>query len=413
VISVELRDVSLLDALRQINRLGNNRVSFKKEVIERETARITVALKEVTVQRAVEECLRGTSLTLLVENESILVIPSPPRQQSPVTFSGRVTEADGAPLAGVTVLLKGTLQGAATGQDGRFSFTVPGVERPVLRFSFIGMETVEVAYAGEPVAVVMRAEEKELDDVIVTGIFTRRAESFTGSAQTFTREELRKVGNANVLQSIKNLDPSFHVIENLEQGSNPNAMPEIQLRGQSGFPDLRGEYRTNPNQPLFILDGFEVSLTRVIDLDMNRVESVTLLKDAAAKAIYGSKAGNGVVVIETHRPEAGRLRVTYTGNLNIAVPDLTSYNLANAAEKLQVEKDAGLYRYPNSVYEYADRQYDYDREYNRILEEVLRGVDTDWLSRPVQTGAGQKHVIYLEGGDDYLRYGVDLSYNNV
>jgi TonB-linked SusC/RagA family outer membrane protein len=274
------------------------------------------------------------------------------------------------------------------------------------------MKKQEIVPGDAELRVVMEEENVEVDEVVVTGIFTRRTESFTGSASTFTREDLRKVGNTNVLQSIKNLDPSFHVIENLEEGSNPNAMPEIQLRGQSGFPDLRGEYRVNPNQPLFILDGFEVSLTKVIDLDMNRVESVTLLKDAAAKAIHGSKAANGVVVIETHRPVAGRLRVTYTGNLNLSVPDLTSYHLANAAEKLQVEKEAGLFTVPGTSYVYADRQLEYDLEYNRILEEVLRGVDTDWLSRPVRVGTGQKHVIYLEGGDAYLRYGVDLSYNN-
>lgn len=84
------------------------------------------------------------------------------------------------------------------------------------------------------------------------------------------------------------------------------------MRGQSGFPDLKGEYSSNPNNPLFIVDGFEQSLTYVMDMDMNRVASVTLLKDAAAKAIYGSKAANGVVVIETLQPEKGKLRVSYT-----------------------------------------------------------------------------------------------------
>ncbi|MFR7876598.1 MAG: TonB-dependent receptor plug domain-containing protein [Butyricimonas paravirosa] len=105
------------------------------------------------------------------------------------------------------------------------------------------------------------------------------------------------------MQSIKNLDPSFRIAESLANGSNPNQQYEITMRGQSGFPDLKGEYSSNPNNPLFIVDGFEQSLTYVMDMDMNRVASVTLLKDAAAKAIYGSKAANGVVVIETLQPE--------------------------------------------------------------------------------------------------------------
>jgi TonB-linked SusC/RagA family outer membrane protein len=415
-ITVELREASLLDALRQVNRLGNNCVSFKREVVEKEKARVTLALTGATVREVVERCLEGTSLELVAEGENLLVVPARQQQQQPrrpAVVTGRVTGTDGAPLVGVTVRLKGTLLGTTTDRDGRFALAIVGQERPTLTFTFVGMEAREVTYAGEALAVVMREEQQALEEVVVTGIFTRRTESFTGAAQTFTQADLRRVGNANVLQSIKNIDPSFHVIENLVDGSNPNVMPEIQLRGQSGFPDLRGEYRVNPNQPLFILDGFEVSLTKVIDLDMNRVESVTLLKDASAKAIYGSKAANGVVVIETHRPEAGKLRATYTGNLNISAPDLSSYNLTSAAEKLRVEKDAGRYAPTGTSYEFADRQYGFDAEYNRILEEVLRGVDTDWLSQPVQVGVGQKHVLYLEGGDEYLRYGVDVSYNSV
>ena len=194
-------------------------------------------------------------------------------------------------------------------------------------------------------------------------------------------------------------------------------MPEIQLRGQSGFPDLRGEYATNPNQPLFIVDGFEADLTKVIDMDMNRIASVTLLKDAAAKAIYGSKAANGVVVIETKRPEPGELRVTYTGTVTVNLPDMSSYNLCNAAEKLQVELNAGLfdYVYDNGLYTYEDpnTQYEYSERYNELLKEVLSGVNTDWKAQPLRNAVGHKHVVYIEGGDDAFQYGIDFAFNDV
>ena len=106
---------------------------------------------------------------------------------------------------------------------------------------------------------------------------------------------------------------------------------------------MKDKYQTNPNQPLFIVDGFEQSIEKVMDMDMNRVASITLLKDATAKALYGSKGANGVVVIETVTPEAGKMRVSYSGNLSIQAPDLGSYDLANAAEKLEIEKRAGVY----------------------------------------------------------------------
>ncbi|MFR5955745.1 MAG: TonB-dependent receptor plug domain-containing protein [Odoribacter splanchnicus] len=142
-----------------------------------------------------------------------------------------------------------------------------------------------------------------MDEVVVTGIFTRKKESFTGSSTTFKAEELKAVGASNLVQSLRTLDPSFKIVENNQFGSDPNRMPDIEIRGKSSVMGLKEEYGTDPNQPLFILDGFETTLETIMDLNMNRVASVTLLKDAASTAIYGSKAANGVVVIETKAPE--------------------------------------------------------------------------------------------------------------
>ena len=247
-----------------------------------------------------------------------------------------------------------------------------------------------------------------MEEVVITGIFTRKAESFTGAATTFKQADLKRMGNQNILQSLKNMDPSFMVMENVDFGSDPNRTPDIQVRGASSLPNVKGEYESNPNQPLFILDGFEATVEKVFDLDMNRVASVTLLKDAAAKAIYGSRAANGVVVIETIQPEKGKLKVSYSGDLNITTPDLSSYDLCNAKEKLQVEWESGRYK----AYYPIDEQFSLE-QYNAIEREIARGVNTYWLAKPLRTGVGHKHSLYLEGGDDYLRYGVDLSYNKV
>lgn len=127
----------------------------------------------------------------------------------------------------------------------------------------------------------------EMEEIVVTGMFNRRAESFTGSATTVRGEDLRRVGNQNLLTSLKNIDPSFVITDNLEFGSDPNKLPEIHLRGKTSIPSLRGDYEGNPNQPLFILDGFETTMEKVYDLNMNLVASVTLLKDAAAKQLWG------------------------------------------------------------------------------------------------------------------------------
>ncbi len=388
---------------------------------------VTLSTKDMPLNNFLQLAFKDQPVGYLIEGKTIILSrkpvpiviehrPAPAPADTPkvlVSVYGKVVDEKGGGIVGASVMLKGTARGVTTNQGGNFIFALIPLGGK-LQISYVGFETKEVDIKPGNITIEMKTASSKLNDVVVTGIFNRRAESFTGAAQTYTRDELMKVGNVNVIQSLKNLDPTFALVDNLAVGSNPNALPEIQLRGQSGFPDLRGEYQTNPNQPLFILDGFEVSLTRVIDLDMTRVASITLLKDAAAKAIYGSKAANGVVVIETQRPKAGKIQITYTGNVNAAFPDLDSYNLTNAAEKLTVEKNAGLYKAQgNSSVFYADQQYAYDQEYNRILEEVLRGVNTDWKAKPVRSAVGQKHTLYAEGGSDQLRYGVDFQYNTV
>lgn len=417
-VTLSRKAVTLNEVITEMKKQTSYDFFYSTELSElKQTFDIDVKDKEV--RQVLDEILPPLGLEYAVQQNLIIIREKLDKSASKtMSVKGRVFDSQGASLPGVTVVVKGTTLGTSTDTEGRYELDLPAQDNLRLLFSFIGMETQEVAYSEqEELRVVMREDVKEMEEVVVTGMFDRRAESFTGSAVTVTQEQLRAVGNTNVIQSLRNLDPSFRIAENLEIGSNPNTMPEIQLRGQSGFPDLRGEYATNPNQPLFIVDGFEADLTKVIDMDMNRIASVTLLKDAAAKAIYGSKAANGVVVIETKRPEPGELRVTYTGTVTVNLPDMSSYELCNSTEKLQVELNAGLYDYIgyNGVVYWEDpnQQYIYSERYNDLLKETLRGVNTDWKAQPLRNAVGHKHVVYLEGGDEAFQYGIDFSFNNV
>ncbi|MDE6394828.1 MAG: TonB-dependent receptor plug domain-containing protein, partial [Duncaniella sp.] len=301
--------------------------------------------------------------------------------------------------------------GALTDADGKFIIKIPkGTKVTDLTASYVGMQTMTLPYEGEgkPVDFVLQNDGNQLNEVVVTGLFDRNASSFTGSASTYNAEQLKMGGNQNLIKSIQNLDPSFITNNYSTNGSNPNALDDINLRGNASFAGLQGDYQGNPNEPLFILDGFETNAQTIFDLDMNRVKLVTVLKDAAAKAIYGSKAANGVIVVETYQPEAGRIRITYTGDLNIESSDLSSYDMCDAAEKLQVELNAGRYSAASPSYAQSLRE-----QYNNIAANVARGVDTDWLAKPLRTGIGQKHSVYLEGGTQEMRYGATVTYNNV
>ena len=331
-------------------------------------------------------------------------------QNSKVTYQGTVIDETGNPLPGVNITYKNSNGiGVITDIDGNFTLAIPQNVHSLI-FSYVGMktQTVRVNNPSEKVKVRMEPDAVAIQETVITGIYTRKAESFTGSMATYSEKELKTVGNQNVLQSLKVLDPSFIVLENNLAGSDPNATMNLNIGGNTNIVGLETEYTTNPNQPLFILDGFETTLSTITDLSMDRVASITILKDAASTAIYGAKAANGVVVVETKKPEAGRLQFNYNGNFGIEWADLTDYNLMNSSEKLQYEKLAGYYGSLDDNGNIIDEYY--QNLYNQRMLRTKQGIDSYWLNEPLQTGFTQSHNIFAEGGDAAFRYGIGMTY---
>lgn len=351
----------------------------------------------------------GLNYKILGNSVSLSADASPSGPTASV-ITGTVTGEDGEPLPGVTILLKSNPKhGTSTDIDGRYSFSIPrGTKSPVLVYSFVGMEPKELAVRkSSTMNVTLRENPETLHDVVVTGIFRRNKELATGASTTISAKELKQVGNQNLLQSLRTLDPSIKLVDNNLAGSNPNALPEVELRGANGITDLDANYTGNPNQPLFILDGFETTLQRVMDMDPNRVASITILKDASAAALYGSRSANGVIVIETLAPEGGRIRVNYAGDYAVVTPDLSDYDMLNAREKLQLQVDAGHFDATDNT-NYNTLQ-DY---YQRLKRNVEEGVNTDWLTQPVHTVFEHRHNLRLEGGDNTVRYSINLTARN-
>ena len=329
---------------------------------------------------------------------------------------GKVVDEKKLPIPGVSVRLGGTSMGTATDVDGKFKLLIPA-DTATLVVSFIGMKTdivkiprLKAGVEQKELTIMLREEDVKLEDVVVTGIFTRKKESFTGSAATYSAAELKTMGTQNVLQSLKTLDPAFAILEDNQFGSDPNRLPNMEIRGKSSMLGLRDELDADPNQPLFILDGFESTLAAINDLDINRVASITILKDAASTAIYGSKAANGVIVVETVKPEAGKLQVSYTGNMNLSMPDLSSYNLMNSREKLEFERLAGRYDPANWS---TTNEVEMNRLYNEKLKEIESGVNTYWLAEPLRVGVNQKHSLYVQGGEGNFLFGLGAGYNGI
>ena len=293
----------------------------------------------------------------------------------------------------------------------------------MLNISRSGFLNQDVKVAPE-VTVRLTKQEREvpLED-FTNGLYQRPLENSAASYTVIDGAELRKVNAISFINVLKYFVPSFIVEENNYKGSDPNTPPAVKLRGSYNFPsaatipvhsgvtntnvqlnpstgDFVAAGINNPNQPVIVLNGVQVALQSVLDIDVNRIERIVVLKDAIATAAYGARGGNGVLLIQTMRPKAGTMNVTYSGQVQIAEPDLSSYHLAGAADKLGLDVAAGLYAGNNTLYQNRQNQ-------------VNNGVNTNWLAVPTRRAMGQRHAITLEGGDLDIAYGVDASYNDM
>lgn len=413
-VTLNVKSEPLSDVLIYIKDATGVQIIFNENQLEKVMCG-PVSLKDVSVKEAIDAVLKGKGFFCEVL-DGVYVIKRETKKEEvkKLTITGKVVDVQNNPLPGVTVRIKGTTLGVATDVDGNYSITLTaGQEKPVLVFSFVGMTSKEVVYADKDVInVTLEDETSEIDEVVVTGIFKKAKESYTGAVSSITSEQLKMYKGQNVLQTLKNIDASLNVMVNNAVGSNPNAIPQINIRGNSSLPMSVQEYNESAsnavNTPLIIMDGFEITLEKLMDYNDDEIESINILKDAAATAIYGSRGSNGVIVVITKQPEAGKLRINAEIGMDIEAPDLSSYDLLNAAEKLQLEKMSGLYEssLPGNDVRYTER-------YNKRLKAVLAGVDTDWLSKPLHTGVGSHYNLRMEGGSEQFRWSGSLAYKNV
>ena len=415
-VTLNLRNVSVETALDAVKKQTGVNMLYNSQMFKG-VSPVSVNAKNERWEVALKLILNPQGFDYVVK-DGIVVIRKMQTEKRENRIRGMVVDANREPIPGASIIVKGTRTGTSTNIEGEFTLDVKN-DKVTLEVSFIGMkkQTLQVdASRKKMLEITLVDDVKTLDDVVVTGYSNVRKTSFTGSSTQISGDDLRKVSQTNVIGALQTFDPSFRLVSNAQFGSDPNALPEMYIRGRSGFgvKELdkdqlsKSNLENNPNLPTFIMDGFEVSIEKIYDLDPTRIESMTILKDAAATAIYGSRAANGVVVITTVAPKPGEVRVSYNFTGTLEMPDLRDYNLANASEKLEIERRAGLYdKGNNGNNTTADGLNKYYEKYALIQS----GIDTDWLSLPLRNAFDHKHSLYIEGGTPNLRYGVDASYN--
>ncbi|MEG0499611.1 MAG: SusC/RagA family TonB-linked outer membrane protein [Rikenellaceae bacterium] len=374
------------------------------EAAEKSLTNLSINVKNVSVEQALNSLLKDSGYTYAIKNNMITLVKTQSvkqdKQSSKITVKGKIIDDEKKPIAGATVIVIGTSIGAISDEKGEFTITCD--KNAKAEVSFVGMLTklITLTDSQQNLVIAMEKDAIAVDDVVVTGLMTRKKSGFAGTANVITKADLKKVSTGNIFTTISTFDAGFKINKNNLEGSNPNVLPDFTIRG-------KGSFQNGSTSPIFIVDGFEVTSQKVFDMDVNRIESITLLKDASATILYGSRASNGVVVIETVAPKSGKLTVTYDFKPTIGVVDLSDYDLMNAKEKLEYERLAGLYT-DNDYYEQNNLYNDYYKRYHNILA----GADTYWLKQPVKNEFSHAHSLNVQGGDNVIRYGIDLGYNS-
>ncbi|WP_303180468.1 SusC/RagA family TonB-linked outer membrane protein [uncultured Butyricimonas sp.] len=404
-ITVDFKEEALGEVLKKLEKLSPYKILFTYDHVQ--GYKVTASLKNVTILDALKKVLEGKPFTYseITDGKYITVKYQSDKKNldgKGVTVKGVVLDKNKEPLPGVTVIIKGTSTGVATNADGMYEIVVPTSSETVLQFSCIGMKSEEVKVGKEKtINVTMSEEVNEVDEVVVNGIYTASKNSYTGAVSTVRSEDILAVSQTNLFKALTVLVPGMRIVDNNEQGSNPNYIPEIIIRGTTSIKTSDDQYGLN--SPLIIVDGVETTLEGLYDMDVFDIERVDVLKDASATAIYGDKAANGVIVVTRKRVADSKLRMRYNFVPDIQFPDVSSYSLCNPRQKLELERRWGIYEGMNGEKE---------MEYNRKLKLVNSGVYTDWAAIPVRIAWSHSHSLSVTGRGGGLDYSVTARYGD-
>lgn len=269
----------------------------------------------------------------------------------------------------------------------------------------------------------MKTDESLGGYVVGAGLLQNSGNMFSGSAITVSGAELRKINSLNLFEGLKFYVPSLTVTRSNSSGDDPNSAPGVNLRGTGNFPfsatvantnNVRSGVQISPSagdyiasnilsnhSPVILLDGIQVSLQTILDIDLNRIKNVVVLKDAAATASYGMRGGNGVIAVQTNKPQ-GKFEISFSEQVQVAQANTASFQPLSAKQKLEVEKNSGLF---NGVWAPV---------YQKRYDQAYKGnVNTDWLAIPLRNSVSSKHSLVLNAGNEDIVYGLNASYNDV
>lgn len=426
-ITLVYEQVELHKILEEVKRLTSYDFIYKPENIDG-GKKVSLDIREENLEPALKKIFDPMGISMRIESQVIMLQKGQQEEISKRVLKGKVLDEDKNPLPGVNVFITGTTIGALTDMNGEFQIGVPGNVTSIT-FSFIGMKSVEYSLKevdwSKPVKIIMKNEVATLDEVVVTGMERVERQKMTGSVATATAKDLRHQGITSIDQILEGMVAGLN---STSVSGAPGTRAQITIRGEN---NLSGR-----TEPLWIVDGLPllsgvpqdntgdyvgtVMQDGVGNIMPEDIESITILKDASATAIYGARAANGVIVIETKKGFRSKLQFNYSGTYNVAIAPRMKMDFMNSREKLEYEANVLDYVGLN----YADNLGRGGRLRRQLYEGKLTPGDyqssvadlgsrsTNWFKEIFRTAHSQMHNLSLRGGTEEMTYYTSFNFQN-
>jgi len=389
--TIEIKNTTMRELFKEIEQQSQFRF-FYNDLLINIDQEVSIDVKDKRINEILDMVLANSGITYrILDNQLIVVSPAALLQQ--LTVTGSVTDNTGDPIPGVNVVVKGTLIGVVTNPDGKYSISVPDANT-VLQFSFVGYTTKEIQVGSQrTIDVVLTEDAMALEEVVVVGYGVQKKVNMTGAVVSV--DVAKMIDNrpiTNLSSGLSGLAPGVFV----NQGSGKPGYDQATIR-------IRGQGSLNNSDPLIVIDGV---LGDMNDLNPQDVASISVLKDAASSAIYGSRAANGVILITTNRGREGTARITYNGFVTAQSLSNRLNMVTNYADYMELVNEGN--RNTNMPDRFTQDRIDEWRKAGN--SDPIKYPNTDWQDEVFGRGLMQNHTLSVSGGTEKLRYFVSGNY---
>ncbi len=412
-VTISMNNASLQEVFTKLGELTGYHFVYSSDLL-RKTDRLTIDLQNEELEQVMKVCLKNTNLWYRLEDNIVVISPKFERPQEPqkkVTFSGNVTDKNGLPLPGVTILLKGTSLGVVTDVNGNFQLTVPEQDEIILVFSYVGMKTQDVSVKdATPLKVVMLEDVSQMEEVVVTGYSTRKISEMTGAVQQFKGTDIAAAAvSGNLMNALRGHTTGLQITGS---DGTPGKDGDLLLRGLGTLYGVGGS--NTEASPLIVIDGVITDYTSLSGIVApTDVEEITILKDAASTAIYGSRAATGVIVVTTKKGNKDNMNVTFDLKTGISVPNFGKLRYMTTPELLEYGESTlrnwWLYN-DNMQVKYPSCEQFVQDTLSILRQNFDLTQTTDWRDLAFQNGLITDVALGIRGGGENIRYYFSYNY---